>query len=378
MPRKGVAIKMSKLRSIGMLILLCLTLMQIACAQNPPAVQRRLYVAVPGIRNELQYGGQGILVLDIDHGHRFVKRLPVATLDARNQPLAIKGICASAVTERLYVSTTADLTCVDLADDHIVWKKTYPGGCDRMSITPDGKTLYVPSLEGAHWNVVDGLSGALVTQIVPQSGAHNTICAPDGRHVYLAGLRSPTLTVAQTATHTAEKTVGPFGGNIRPFTVNGAGTRGYMCVNGLLGFEVADLQAGTVVHRVVVAGFPTGSTKRHGCPSHGIGLTPDEKELWVVDAHNSRIHVFDATATPPRQLQSITLCDQPGWITFGIDGTLAYPSTGDIVDVATHKVVGGLKDEAGCAVQSEKLLEIDFSGSKVRAAGNQFGIGQLR
>ena len=23
--------------------------------------------------------------------------------------------------------------------------------------------------------------------------------------------------------------------------------------------------------------------KRHGCPSHGIGLTPDEKELWLAD-----------------------------------------------------------------------------------------------
>jgi len=33
----------------------------------------------------------------------------------------------------------------------------------------------------------------------------------------------------------------------------------------------------------------------HGCPSHGIGLTPDEKEIWVTDAHNRRLHLFDAT-----------------------------------------------------------------------------------
>ena len=36
--------------------------------------QRLLYVGAPGIRNDLQYGGAGILVFDIDAGHKFVKR----------------------------------------------------------------------------------------------------------------------------------------------------------------------------------------------------------------------------------------------------------------------------------------------------------------
>ena len=40
-----------------------------------PADGRYLYVAVPGIRNYLGYGGHGLLVFDVDHGHRFVKRM---------------------------------------------------------------------------------------------------------------------------------------------------------------------------------------------------------------------------------------------------------------------------------------------------------------
>src|SRR5207245_1157407 len=48
---------------------------------NP--VARRLYVAVPGVRNYLEYGGHGLLVFDVDHGHRFVKRIPTAGLDAQ-------------------------------------------------------------------------------------------------------------------------------------------------------------------------------------------------------------------------------------------------------------------------------------------------------
>ena len=39
------------------------------------------------------------------------------------------------------------------------------------------------------------------------------------------------------------------------------------------------------------------------------------------------------------------LKDQPGWITFTIDGDFAYPSTGDVVDVKTRTIVTELKDE---------------------------------
>ena len=63
----------------------------------------------------------------------------------------------------------------------------------------------------------------------------------------------------------------------------------FVNVNELLGFEVGDLRAGKRRFHVEVTGFEKGPTKRHGCPSHGIGLTPDETELWLTDAHNSRL-----------------------------------------------------------------------------------------
>src|SRR5262249_22670133 len=150
---------------------------------------------------------------------------------------------------------------------------------------------------------------------------------------------------------------GPFGAAIRPFTVNAAQTRCYVNVNFLLGFEVGDLTTGKLLHRVEVQGFEKGPTKRHGCPSHGVGLTPDEKEVWVCDAHNSRVHVFDATADPPKQVASIKLREEPGWVTFSLDGRLAYPSTGDVADTRTRKIVTGLRDEQGREVHSEKLVE---------------------
>jgi len=222
--------------------------------------------------------------------------------------------------------------------EKILWEKTYEGGCDRMAISPDGMVIYLPSLEKAHWHVVDALTGGVVKKIVTNSGAHNTIIGLDGRHAYLAGLASPVLHVTDTKTHEVIREVGPFSNFIRPFTVNGRGTLCFVNVNELLGFEIGDLATGGKLRRVEVRGIEQGPTARHGCPSHGIGLTPDEKELWLTDAHNSRLHIFDvrllasaatnATVLPPKQIASIALRDQPGWVTFSLEGRFAYPSTG--------------------------------------------------
>ena len=52
---------------------LCLLLAVLSdTVEAEPAARRLLYVAQPGIRNYLEYGGHGIIVFDIDDGHKFV------------------------------------------------------------------------------------------------------------------------------------------------------------------------------------------------------------------------------------------------------------------------------------------------------------------
>jgi hypothetical protein len=366
------------------LLIGALCLLALIVALKPPTrtaggkEKRLLYVASPGIRNYVQYGGVGILVYDIDNGHKWVKRIPTWDVPAGQAAENVKGIAASARTGKIYLSTPKRMACFDLLTGEKVWDKEYEGGCDRMAISPDGKILYVPSFEGPHWHVVDGATGEVVAKIEPRSGAHNTVYGPDGSRVYLAGLKSPLLSVADPKTHTVIKTVGPFSNSIRPFTVNGSQTLCFVNVNELLGFEVGDLKTGRMLHRVEVAGYQKGPVKRHSCPSHGVGLTPDEKEVWVCDAHNESVHVFDATVMPPRQQTSIKLREQPGWVTFSIDGRYAYPSTGEVIETRTRRIVAALSDETGRQVHSEKMVEIDFADGKPARTGDQFGIGQKR
>ena len=181
---------------------------------------------MPGIRNYLEYGGHGLLVYDIDHGHRLIRRIATAGLDAKGVPNNVKGICASAATGRIYISTIQQLMCLDMVSEKLLWEKMYEGGCDRMSITSDGRLIYLPSLEGAFWNVVRAQDGEIIAKVVTNSASHNTIIGPKGDEAYLAGLHSPLLVVTSTGTHEIQRTVGPFSSSIRPFTVNGSPSLG--------------------------------------------------------------------------------------------------------------------------------------------------------
>src|SRR4029078_5072511 len=228
-----------------------------------------------------------------------------------------------------------------------------------------GKLLYVPTLEGPYWTVLDALTGDERARVMTKSGAHTTIYGPDGKRVCLAGLKSNLLDVADPATHTVVQQVGPFSNVIRPFTIKGAQTLRFVNVNDLLGFEVGDLKTGKMLHRVEVNGYAKGPVKRHGCPSHGVALTPDERELWLADGANSAIHIFDWRVMPPKQVASIKVRDPPGWITFSMDGRHALPSTGEIIDTKTRKIVATLTDEAGPMGQREKVVEVVFSALSV-------------
>lgn len=258
-----------------------------AAAVAPPAnVKRYLYVAVPGIRDYLGYGGHGILIFDIDNNHRFVKRINTRGLHPDKTPSNVKGIAVSLALNSIYISTLESLQRIDLTTEKVLWEKSFEGGCDRMSISPDGKTMYLPSLEKGFWNVVDCNTGNIIKRIDVFKRAHNTIYGPSGRQVYLDDIASPWLYVSDTKTHSLVNKIGPFANFIRPFTINGKETLVYATVDSLLGFEVGDLATGKKLAHVEVEGWNMGPVRRHGNPSHGIGLTPDEKELWVADGHN--------------------------------------------------------------------------------------------
>ena len=345
-----------------------------------------LLLAIPrpaheGHRHHYEYvfPDGSIYVYDTDNRGALVKHVSVPT------NAGVRGAVASAVTGMLYISYGSDrrsggsLLKYNLMTDEVVWAKRYSFGVDSMSISPEGNTIYMPTGElasGGIWKVIDANSGNVTASIDSGgTGPHNTVVSSDGVRVYLGPRYTNYLVVASTRTNQVIRKIGPVGGagGIRPFTINGAQSLVFITLSGFLGFQVGDIRTGKILYTVPVKGFlKTG--RAVSAPSHGISLSPDEKELYVMDSINSYVHVFDVTRLPgsaPRQVADIRLagavsgrerpcaydCLKDGWLHHSRDGRYVFVGdSGDVIDTTLRKTAMTLPALAN----SRKAIEIDF------------------
>jgi hypothetical protein len=335
-------------------------------------------------------------VYDIDHGHRLVQQVSLPTT------AGVRGVAASPRTHMLYISYGGDggshgngsLLKYNLLTDQAVWAKTYNHGIDSMAISPDGKTIYMPDGElspDGTWYVVNAATGHDVGTIKAGTGPHNTVVSLDGSLVYLGGRDYNYVEVASTRTKWVVQKVGPFKSGIRPFTVNGKNTLVYTSVTGFLGFQVGDITTGKVLYTVPIKGFRVPSNFPASDPSHGISLSPDERELYVIDSPNSYVHVFDVSGVPrrpPVQVANIPLshpvpgyehpcaydCFKDGWLQHSGDGRFVYVGDeGDVINTATRRVVAHLS----ALVTTRKMLEIDWRKGVPVFTTTRAGLGYI-
>jgi DNA-binding beta-propeller fold protein YncE len=353
---------------------------------NPfrPRARQLLYVTLPGTLEQAAYrNGLGIVVLDVNDGYSFVKRIPTIDIPASMSPEQVAGVAANPATNLIYLAYRGRLAAFDLATDRLVWSQTYDGKCcERPEVTADGKTIVVGSDLQDYWYVVDAKTGKLRGTIkAPNSpNAHNLNLSPDGKTAFMSP-NGPVLAVGDIDSMKLVKEI-RFTDNVRPFVVNHDASLIYANTNNLLGFEVADVKTGKIIKHVEVNTFPWREALEkklkipHGCPSHGIALVNNETEVWIADGINGYIHIFDNTKDTPQLVDSIKTTEFPAWITIGLDGKYAYVSSGDIIDTKTRKIVGQMKDEYGRLMRSEKLLDMTFRDGKLQRVADQFGNGQ--
>ena len=344
-------------------------------AQDQSETKRYLYLSTPDAAQvEGQAEGAGILIFDIDDGHKLVRRIDIPIFEE-----GLRGFAASLATHSAYFSTQHPrIGAFDLETDEIVWEQTHALGSDRSSITMDGKKIYVPtgwwiSGEESGVLVLDAENGELIKQVRVGSQAHNSLVSVDGRFLYLGTTRMLTVldTENEKIVHQIEPVGEPGGQGVFPFTVDSANRFAYVSLGNHVGFEVIDLEQERVVHRVLVEGEPILHR------THGVALTPDETELWISDQEGRKLFIFDATQMPPVQTGVVDLSQGGhGWVTFSLDGRYAWTHTPDVFDVATKQLVATLRDEHGNPVSGSKFIEVHFRDGKVVAVGNEFGLGR--
>ena len=358
------------------LALLLLTLSvppSLPAAGTASALKRYLYLSTP---DGAQPGGsgKGILVFDIDDGHRFVRRIEIPFKEG------LRGFCGSARNHAVYYSSTSRiLGAFDLESEKVLWERQLEAGVDRACVTPDGRKLYAPT--GWWWRgtnsgllVLDPADGRVLNRIPAGPQAHNSIASLDGRFAYLG--TETNFWIYNTKNDTLVKNFNGVGeSGVFPFTVDSRNRTAYVCLGRHVGFDVLDLLQGQVLHRVLATHPDNGQTIAHR--THGAGLTPDEQELWISDQDGKKLFLFDATQMPPKQTGRVDLSlGGHGWITFSLDGRFAWCHTPDVIDVKTRKIVASLKDEKGQPVSGSKFIEVHFRSGKVVNMGDQFGLGR--
>jgi hypothetical protein len=120
----------------------------------------------------------------------------------------------------------------------------------------------------------------------------------------------------------------------------------YLTQRGLLGFRVIDMRTGATVYVTHFKGFTWNPDFGPNPPSHGLALAPDRPELWVLDAPNHALHVFDVSALPaqpPRHVADVRLdrtMTQSGSLLQSADGRILYVAgAGDVIDTRTREPV---------------------------------------
>jgi len=350
----------------------CAVLLSVASvAWGQSQTRRYLYLSSPDGAQQEGRSGNGILIFDIDAGHKFVRRIEIPSFQE-----GLRGFTGNLKTRRIYFSTSnRRLGCFDLESEKVVWEKTYEAGCDRSSITLDGKKIYAPtgwwySGEDSGLLVVNADNGELIKRIQVGPQAHNSVVSLDGRLLYL-GTRT-TLTVFDTRDEKVIRQITDVGERgIFPYTMDRRNRIAYVCLGNHVGFDVVDLEKGQALHRVFAG------EQRIPHRTHGAGLTPDETELWISDQVGRKLFIYDATKMPPAPKGHVELSQGGhGWVAFSLDGRYAWPHTPDVFDVKTKKVVATLKDETGKPVSSSKFIEVHFRDGKVVEMGHEFGLGR--
>jgi len=349
------------------------------------SLKRYLYLGIPDAAQKGDYGA-GILIFDIDNGHRFVRRIDIPEFKNKAEGFkrnGLRGLEASLANKSAYFAQNEGVVGrFDLEKDEVIWIRKHEFGADRASVTLDGKALIIPT---GWWHreddggmlIANAANGEIIDRIEIGSSAHNSVVSADGEYLYIGGwswfgmFRTKDYSrvhLIKSDTHNIVDDIGDNG--VFPFTVNSDNTRAYVCHHDHLGFDILDLVEGKKIHTISVGSPPIERR------THGIALTPDEKEVWISDQKGKRLIIFDNTVTPPKQKTTIKLSKKGhGWISFSRNGKYAWTHTPEIFDANSKKVTAVLRDQNGDRVASSKFFEVHFRDKELVWAGSQFGLG---
>jgi YVTN family beta-propeller protein len=262
------------------------------------------------------------------------------------------GAAAAPDGSRFYFTNEAEHT-LDVVDGRTLKVVTQIPLSDRpnnLAISRDGRKVYVAIIAApGAVDVIDATTLKLAKTIPTKGGIHNTFVTPDGKFAIAGSIAGRNLTVIDTATDEPVWTLA-FDNGVRPvgFDTNADGStrRMFVQISNFHGFYVVDFATRREVQRITLPELPKEQQNwdtLQGSPSHGIGVAPDGKTLWVCSKVNHAVYAYSLPDL--KLLGGVEVGHHPDWLTFTPDSARVYVANAgsnsvSVVDIATRKEIG--------------------------------------
>lgn len=272
------------------------------------------------------------------------------------------GIAFSPDGTRIYISNEAEsvLDVVDRKSGEILSKVPLSARPNNLAITKDGSLVLVGiRTQPGVLDVIDTSSLQRIKSIPVDGSVHNVYITPDGKYAVSGSIENKSATVIDLHSQQAAWGV-KFNRPARPmaFETNsdGSTSRIFVQLSGFNGFAVVDFAKRAEVARIKLPDHPGGfgiAEGRAGTPSHGIGVTPDGKSLWVNSTLANAVFKYSlpdlklighAQLPEVHRLKNAPTGAVPEWITFTPDSKRIYVSDSaarlvSVIDTQTLKEV---------------------------------------
>jgi YVTN family beta-propeller protein len=272
------------------------------------------------------------------------------------------GIVPSPDGTRIYVSNEAEsvLDVVDRKSGEILNKVKLSGRPNNLTISKDGALVLVGIREktGA-LDVIDTASLKNVKSIAVDGPVHNVYVTRDGKYAVSGSLETKIASVVDLQSQRMvwevkfDKSVRPMAFDTNP---DGSTNRIFVQLSGVNGFAVVDFAKRAEVARIKLPDQPGGfgvAEGRAGTPSHGIGVAPDGKSLWVDSTLANAVFEYSlpdlklighAELPVVHPLNHAPTGAIPDWITFTTDSKFVYVADSalrlvSVIDAHTLKEV---------------------------------------
>jgi YVTN family beta-propeller protein len=273
------------------------------------------------------------------------------------------GICFSPDGSRIYVSNEDEsaLDVVDGPGGKVIKRILLSNRPNNVAATRDGRKVVVGIRRGeGALDIIDTASLTVAKTIPVSGGVHNVYVTPDDKFAVAGSITSAILTVVDLATGQIAWEY-KFDKGIRPMAIEPATDRSakriFVQLSELNGFAVVDFTTHQEVARVILPKEPSGYGRqetRGEAPSHGIGVSPDGKTLWVTSITANAVFVYslaDLSFLGHVVLPDLRLPGRdpigavPNWVTFTPDGTKLFISNAalrsvSVIDTGTMSLAG--------------------------------------